>query len=161
MPGPATRGEVGASVVSEDEEELELVRTATASSDTGTVVRASTKQSPGHRRLGLDKITSWSEASADRDQHITSLCFRFKSSLDSGNKKGSAVSTNGGKAARRNSEGSKGSGLASRVRRSFREVGKRASIGSGGRPRTTSVGSMPSKENTPLGSLNVTGRLRS
>ena len=59
MPGPATRGDCGASVVSEDEEELELVRTNTASSDTGTVVLAAVKQSPSGKKLGLDKIASW------------------------------------------------------------------------------------------------------
>ena len=88
------------------------------------------------------------------------MFLRFKGSADSGDKRGSVGSSNGGKsgkAARRNSEGSKGSGsgLASRFRKSFRD--KRASLGSGGRPRTTSVGSLPSKETTPLGSLNVTG----
>ena len=37
----------------------ELVRTNTASSDTGTVVLASLKQSPSGKKLGLDKIASW------------------------------------------------------------------------------------------------------
>ena len=77
VPGPATRGECGASVVSEDEEEMvpdktelnkliiillslqEIVRTNTASSDTGTVVLAAVKQSPSGKKLGLDKIASW------------------------------------------------------------------------------------------------------
>ena len=59
VPGPATRSEGGASVVSEDEEELEIVRTNTASSDTGTVVLAAVKQSPSGKKMGLDKIASW------------------------------------------------------------------------------------------------------
>jgi len=114
-----------------DSEDVGLVRTNTQSSDTGTVVLVN--QSPS-KKIG-DKITSW---------------FRDLDKKSSSNGKT--------KQTRRNSEGSKGSssGFASRFRKSFRE--KRASIGSGtGRPRTTSVGSMPSKENTPIGSLGVTG----
>merc|ERR1719342_307532 len=114
-----------------DSEDVGLVRTNTQSSDTGTVVLVN--QSPS-KKIG-DKITSW---------------FRDLDKKSSSNGKT--------KQTRRNSEGSKGSssGFASRFRKSFRE--KRASIGSGsGRPRTTSVGSLPSKENTPIGSSAVAG----
>ena len=97
-----------------------LVRTNTQSSDTGTVVMV--KPSPSKRFS--EKVTSW---------------FR---NIDLDKKR--ETSSSNGKAARRNSEGSRG--LTSTIRRSLRL--KRPSLGSG-RPRTTSVGSMPSKENTP------------
>jgi len=96
-------------------------------SDTGTVVRPS----PGKMSTKFsDKVSSW-----------------FRNSIDNGK---SESSSNGqsGKSGRRNSEGSKGSssGLASKLRQSFRD--KRH------RPRTVSAGSLPSKDITPLGSCN-------
>ena len=109
---------------SDTEEEISegagLVRTNTQSSDTGTVVLV--KPSPSKRFS--DKVTSW---------------FR---NIDQDKKR--ETSNSNGKAARRNSEGSRG--LTSSIRRSLRL--KRPSL-SGTRPRTTSMGSMPSKENTP------------
>ena len=103
------------------------MRTNTQSSDTGTVITV--KPSPS-KKVG-DKIRDWF------------------GNLDK--KAVPSSSSNGSKSKRRNSEGSKGSGsgFASKLRSSIRN--KRASIGSGGRPRTTSVGSLPSKESTPIG----------
>eukprot|EP00092_Neocalanus_flemingeri_P017565 GFUD01019006.1.p1 GENE.GFUD01019006.1~~GFUD01019006.1.p1 ORF type:complete len:742 (-),score=220.04 GFUD01019006.1:440-2482(-) len=97
-------------------------------SDTGTVVRPS----PGKISTKFsDKVSSW-----------------FRNSMDNG-KSESSSNGHSAKSGRRNSEGSKGSssGLANKLRQSFRE--KRH------RPRTVSAGSLPSKDNTPVsGSCN-------
>ena len=113
----------------EEDTSLALVRTNTQSSDTGTVVCV--KPSPSKRFS--EKVSSW-----------------FRNIESEKKRESSNSNSNGnGKAARRNSEGSRG--LASSIRMSLRK--KRPSIGSG-RPRTTSVGSLPaSKETTPKSCL--------
>ena len=123
---------ISTSVSEPDESELSVkVRAGSQQSDTATLTV--TRQSPS-KKLG-DKISSW-----------------FRTSMEHGEGRRQS----GEKQTRRNSEGSKGSssGLVSKFRKSFRD--KRPSFG-GGRQRTTSFGSLPSKENTPVGSLNVTG----
>ena len=122
---------ISTSVSEPDESEMSVkVRAGSQQSDTATLTV--TRQSPS-KKLG-DKISSW-----------------FRTSME-----GEGRRQAGERQTRRNSEGSKGSssGIVSKFRKSFRD--KRPSFG-GGRQRTTSFGSLPSKENTPVGSLNVTG----
>ena len=104
--------------------------------DADPVVRRPSSQPSDTDTITTNKPVSPSKRLGDK---ISSW---FRSSLD--NDKSEV------KQSRRNSESS---GLVNKFRKSFRE--KRPSFG---RQRTTSFGSLPSKENTPVGSLNVTSQ---